>query len=77
MADAATVSSNTADPDLTNNTATFGQLIGPVADLTIAKAALQSDGTTPLPVTNPLDLSPTHSSTRSPSPTTARTMPRP
>ena len=52
IADAATVSSNTADPDLTNNTATFNQLIGPVADVAIAKAAFLSDGVTP--VTNPL-----------------------
>ena len=50
--DAATVTSNTADPDQTNNTATFDQLVGLVADLSIAKAALLSDGTTP--VTNPL-----------------------
>ena len=33
IADAATVGSNTADPDLTNNTATFNQLVGPVADV--------------------------------------------
>ncbi len=52
IADAATVTSNTADPDFTNNTATFDQLVGPVADVSIAKAAFQSDGTTP--VTNPL-----------------------
>ena len=54
IADAATISSNTADPDLTNNTATFNQLVGPVADVAIAKAAFLSDGTTP--VTNPLQV---------------------
>ena len=43
-ADVATVSSNTDDPDLTNNTATFIQVIGPVADLTITKLALVSAG---------------------------------
>ena len=50
--DAATVSSNTGDPDLSNNTDTLNQLIGPVADVSITKAAFMSDGTTP--VTNPL-----------------------
>ena len=54
IADAATVGSNTADPDLTNNTATFNQLVGPVADVAIAKAAFLSDGMTP--VTNPLQV---------------------
>ncbi len=54
IADAATVSSNTADPDLSNNTATLSQLVGPVADVSIAKAAFLSDGATP--VTNPLQL---------------------
>ena len=53
-ADAATVTSNTADPDLTNNTATFDQLVGPVADVSIAKVALLSLGPPPVPVTNPL-----------------------
>ena len=50
--DAATVSSNTGDPDLSNNTDTVNQPIGPVADVSITKAAFLSDGTTP--VTNPL-----------------------
>ena len=50
--DAATVTSNTGDPDLSNNTDTLNQLIGPVADVWITKAAFLSDGTTP--VTNPL-----------------------
>jgi large repetitive protein len=54
IADAATVSSNTADPDLTNNTATFNQLVGPVADVAIAKAAFLNGGVTP--VTNPLQV---------------------
>ena len=54
IADAATVGSNTADPDLTNNTATFNQLVGPVADVAIAKVAFLSDGVTP--VTNPLQV---------------------
>ena len=54
IADAATVGSNTADPDLTNNTATFNQLVGPVADVAIAKAAFLSDGVTP--VTSPLQV---------------------
>ena len=54
MHDAATVTSNTADPDLTNNTATFDQLVGPVADVSIAKVALLSLGPPPVPVTNPL-----------------------
>ena len=35
--DAATVSSNTGDPDLSNNTDTLSQLIGPVADVSITK----------------------------------------
>jgi uncharacterized repeat protein (TIGR01451 family) len=53
IADAATVSSDSGtDPDLSNNTATFSQLIGPAADLTITKQAFLSDGVTP--VTNPL-----------------------
>jgi uncharacterized repeat protein (TIGR01451 family) len=52
VVDAATASSNTADPDLSNNTATFNQLVSPAADLTITKQAFLSDGTTP--VTNPL-----------------------
>ena len=50
--DAATVSSNTGDPDLSDNTDTVNQLIGPVADVSITKTAFLSDGTTP--VTNPL-----------------------
>ena len=58
IADAATVSSNSDDPDLTNNTATFNQLIGPAADLTITKTALLSVTGPPSlsgpPVTNPL-----------------------
>jgi large repetitive protein len=49
---AVTVSSNTADPDLSNNTASFSQLVTPAADLTITKRAVESDQTTP--VTNPL-----------------------
>ena len=52
IADAATVSSDTSDPDLSNNTATLSQLVGPAADLTITKRALLSDGETL--VTNPL-----------------------
>ncbi len=52
ISDAATVSSNTADSDLSNNSASLDQLVGPVADLTISKAAFLSDGVTP--VTNPL-----------------------
>ena len=52
IVNAATVSSNTADPDLSNNTATFDQLVGPAADLTLTKRALQSDDATPL--TNPV-----------------------
>ena len=54
IADAATVGSNTADPDLTNNTATFNQLVGPVADVAVAKAAFLNDGVTP--VTKPLQV---------------------
>jgi uncharacterized repeat protein (TIGR01451 family) len=54
IADAATISSNTADPDLTDNTATFNQLVGPVADVAIAKAAFLNDGMTP--VTTPLQV---------------------
>ncbi len=50
--DAATVSSNTGDPDLSNNTDTLNQFIGPVADVGITKSAFMSDGATP--VTNPL-----------------------
>jgi uncharacterized repeat protein (TIGR01451 family) len=52
VVNAAIVSSNTADPDLSNNTATFNQLVSPAADLTITKHALLSDHVTP--VTNPL-----------------------
>jgi uncharacterized repeat protein (TIGR01451 family) len=52
IADAATVSSDTSDPEPGNNTASFSQLIGPAADLTIAKKAYLSNGETP--VTNPL-----------------------
>jgi large repetitive protein len=52
IADGATVTSNTGDPDLSNNTDTLNQLIGPVADLGISKTALLSDGVTP--VTDPL-----------------------
>ncbi len=44
----ATVSSDTADPDLTNNTATFTQLVVPSADVGITKLALVSGTTTPL-----------------------------
>jgi uncharacterized repeat protein (TIGR01451 family) len=53
-ADAATVSSNTSDPEPENNTATFSQLVGPAADLTITKKAFLSNGETP--VTNPLSV---------------------
>ena len=52
ISDAATVTSNAGDPDQTNNTATFNQVVGPVADMAISKQALESDGTTP--VTTPL-----------------------
>ena len=52
ISDAATVTSNTGDPDQTNNTATFNQVVGPIADVAISKQALESDGTTP--VTTPL-----------------------
>ena len=52
ISDAATVSSNTADPDLADTTATFDQLVGPVANLSLTKAVFQNDGVTPL--TNPL-----------------------
>jgi uncharacterized repeat protein (TIGR01451 family) len=44
IADSATVSSNSDDPDLSNNTATFDQVIAPAADLTITKTALLSAG---------------------------------
>jgi uncharacterized repeat protein (TIGR01451 family) len=44
----ATVSSNTSDPDLSNNTATFTQLVGPSADVGITKLALESGSATPL-----------------------------
>ena len=54
IADAATVSSDTADPELENNTATFTQLIAPAADLTITKKAYLSNGETP--VNNPLSV---------------------
>ena len=54
IADAATVSSDTADPELANNTATFSQLIAPAADLTITKKAYLSNGETP--VNNPLSV---------------------
>ena len=47
-ANVATVSSNTSDPDLSNNTATFTQLIVPSADVGITKLALESGSTTPL-----------------------------
>ena len=52
ISDAATVSSNTGDPDQTNNTATFNQVVGPIADVAVSKQALESDGKTP--VTTPL-----------------------
>ena len=52
ISDAATVTSNTGDPDQTNNTATFNQVVGPIADVAISKQALESDGKTP--VTTPL-----------------------
>jgi large repetitive protein len=52
IADAAAISSNTGDPDLSNNNTGFTQLIGPVAYLTMTKAALLSVGGAP--VTNPL-----------------------
>jgi uncharacterized repeat protein (TIGR01451 family) len=54
--DAATVSSNTGDPDLSNNTDTLSQLIGSVADVSITKTALLSLGPPAVPVTNPLQL---------------------
>jgi uncharacterized repeat protein (TIGR01451 family) len=44
----ATVSSDTSDPDLSNNTATFTQLVGPSADVGITKLALESGSATPL-----------------------------
>ena len=44
LADSATISSNSDDPDLSDNTATFDQVIGPAADLTITKTALVSAG---------------------------------
>ncbi len=47
-ANVATVSSNTSDPDLSNNTATFMQLVVPSADVGITKLALESGTTTPL-----------------------------
>jgi large repetitive protein len=47
-ANVATVSSNTSDPDLSNNTATFTQLVVPSADVGITKLALRSGNTTPL-----------------------------
>jgi large repetitive protein len=52
MADAATVTSDSADPDLTNNTASLSQLIGPAAYLVMSKSALLSVGGAP--VNNPL-----------------------
>ena len=61
ISDAATVTSNTGDPDQTNNTATFNQVVGPVADVAISKQALESDGTTP--VTTPLAVGRERSST--------------
>ena len=54
IADAAAISSNTGDPDLSNNNTGFTQLIGPVAYLTLTKAALLSAGGAP--VTNPLSV---------------------
>ena len=48
IVNAATVSSNTADPDLENNTATVTQLIKPSADVGITKRALESDDETTL-----------------------------
>ena len=54
IVNAATVDSDTADPDLSNNAVGFTQLVGQAADLTITKKAFLSDGTTP--VTNPLSV---------------------
>ena len=48
ITNAASVSSDTADPDLTNNSATFTQLIAPAADLSITKQALANDHVTPI-----------------------------
>ena len=50
--DTATINSNTGEPDFSNNADSLSQVIGPVADVEIAKAAFLSDGVTP--VTNPL-----------------------
>ncbi len=47
----ATISSNTADPNLANNTATFTQLVVPSADVGITKQALAANGT---PLTAPV-----------------------
>ena len=44
QADSVTISSNSDDPDLSNNTAAFDQVIGPAADLSITKTALVSAG---------------------------------
>jgi large repetitive protein len=40
----ATVGSNSDDPDSSSNTASFGQLVGPVADVAITKQALTGSG---------------------------------
>ena len=48
ITNAASVSSDTDDPDLTNNSATFTQLIAPAADLSITKQALANDHVTPI-----------------------------
>ena len=54
IADAAAVSSNTGDPDLSNNNAGFSQVINPVASLTMSKVAFLSVGGAQ--VTNPLSV---------------------
>ncbi|MBV8954549.1 MAG: DUF11 domain-containing protein, partial [Solirubrobacterales bacterium] len=48
IANAASVTSDAADTDLSNNVATLTQLVGPVADVSITKQALLSDGVTPV-----------------------------
>jgi uncharacterized repeat protein (TIGR01451 family) len=47
-ANVATVSSQTADPDQSNNSAGLTQVIMPAADLIVSKGAFEADGTTPL-----------------------------
>ncbi|HXO08875.1 MAG TPA: DUF11 domain-containing protein, partial [Solirubrobacteraceae bacterium] len=47
-ANVATVSSQTADPDQSNNAAGLTQVIMPAADLIVSKGAFEADGTTPL-----------------------------